>query len=239
VEPEGADDARGGLTAFRPPRRFGAVLFDWRGTLVHDPDHAWWITRALQSLGRPVHGDELTALVDRVRQAESLPEHREDEGRIDTSSGFHREASLRLFAAAGLDAELAEALFVLDFDPASHPLYPDVVDVLTILRSRAVKIALVSDVHFDLRAEFAALGIAQFFEAFVLSYEHGIQKPDPRMFELALEALSVDPADALMVGDRASHDGGAAAVGIATLILPMPAAWADHHLGPVLDLVGG
>jgi FMN phosphatase YigB (HAD superfamily) len=42
------------------------------------------------------------------------------------------------------------------------------------------------------------------------------------MFTLALDVLEVGPEDALMVGDRPSHDGGAAAAGITTLILPAP-----------------
>jgi FMN phosphatase YigB (HAD superfamily) len=42
------------------------------------------------------------------------------------------------------------------------------------------------------------------------------------MFTLALDALGMRPEHALMMGDRASRDGSAAAAGIATLILPPP-----------------
>ena len=57
------------------------------------------------------------------------------------------------------------------------------------------------------------------------------------MFTLALDALGVTPQDALMVGDRASHDGGAADVGIATLILPQPPALEPRGLDIVLRLL--
>jgi hypothetical protein len=50
----------------------------------------------------------------------------------------------------------------------------------------------------------AAHGIADRFDAWVLSFEHGIQKPDARMFTLALAALEVRSQVALMLGDRAS-----------------------------------
>jgi HAD superfamily hydrolase (TIGR01509 family) len=222
----------------RPSPRFSAVLFDWRGTLVHDPDHSWWVSRALQSLGRPFGDVDVTDLVKSLREAERRPEHVEAELRIDTSAAFHRQASLRLFADAGLDPELAEALYLLDFDQACHPLYPDTIDVLIALDARGVKVAVVSDIHFDLRIEFAARGLSELIDAYVLSYEHGVQKPDRRMFELALEALDATATDALMVGDRVSHDGGAAALGIATLILPMPRSLDPAHLGAVVDLVG-
>ena len=63
-------------------------------------------------------------------------------------------------------------------------------------------------------------GITHLIDAYVLSFEHGVPKPDPRIFELALQAVGMNLEETLMVGDRASHDGGAAAVGITTLILP-------------------
>jgi len=93
-----------------------------------------------------------------------------------------------------------------------------------------VPLALVSDIHVDLRPEFAAAGVAQYFDAFVLSFEHGVQKPGRRIFEIALETLDVDAGDALMVGDRASHDGGAIKAGIATWLLP-EGAEADQPRG--------
>jgi HAD superfamily hydrolase (TIGR01509 family) len=157
---------------------------------------------------------------------------------IDVSADVHREASLRVFARHGLDAELAETLYGLDSDPANHPLYPDVEPVLREIHARGVAIALVSDFHLDLRPVLTAHGIADLFDAWVLSFEHGIQKPDVGMFTLALDALEVRPEDALMVGDRASHDGGAAAAGVAALILPPPLAHVEPRgLEIVLRLV--
>ena len=56
-----------------------------------------------------------------------------------------------------------------------------------------MRVALVSDIHFDLRADLAEHGIAEFIDAWVLSFEHGFQKPDPRMFTLALDAVASSP----------------------------------------------
>jgi FMN phosphatase YigB (HAD superfamily) len=71
----------------------------------------------------------------------------------------------------------------------------------------------------------------------VLSFEHGIQKPDPQMFTIALDALDIEAGDALMVGDRVSHDGGAASIGIPTLILPAQHAMQPRGLDAVLRLL--
>jgi HAD superfamily hydrolase (TIGR01509 family) len=195
--------------------RSRAILFDWRGTLAHCPPPGWWAERALGSIGRPAAASALTEAAAALEEAGELPD-------IDSSAERHRQATLRVFARHGLDAELAEALYGLDGDPANHPLYPDTGPVLREIHARGVSIALISDFHLDLRPLVAYHGIADLFDAWVVSFEQGIQKPDPRMFTLALDALEVRPEHALMVGDRASHDGGAAAAGIATLILPPP-----------------
>jgi HAD superfamily hydrolase (TIGR01509 family) len=202
------------------PRGLEAVLFDWRGTLVHDPPHEWWVSNALLRAGRAADDATVTKVSDDLRRAAELPEVAAGELGCDCSAEAHRAWSLMYFELAGLDDALAAALYELDLEADSHPFYPDAAKVVNALHERGVRIAVVSDIHFDLRPEFAAAGIAELVDAFVLSFEHGVQKPDRRIFEIALDALDVDAGDALMVGDRASHDGGAVKAGIATWLLP-------------------
>jgi HAD superfamily hydrolase (TIGR01509 family) len=201
-------------------RPFRAVLFDWRGTLVDDPPHEWWVREALLRAGRAADGARVDELSDALRRASELPEVKEGEAGCDCSFAAHRAWSLMYFRLAGLDDALALALYDLDLDPTSHPFYSDTAAVLRELHERGCRVAVVSDIHFDLRPEFAAAGFGGLVDAFVLSFEHGVQKPDRRIFEIALDALGVDAADALMVGDRAAHDGAAIGAGIATWLLP-------------------
>lgn len=197
-----------------------AVLFDWRGTLVADPPHTWWLERALSGLGRQILPGHIEALATRLDAASRDSDIEEGFSTEDCDPEVHREFNLAWFERAGLDDELALSLYEQDFSPECHPFYRDVPEVLSDLHTQGVGIAVVSDIHFDLRPEFVAAGLDPYVDAFVLSYEHGFQKPDPRMFMTALDLLGVAPSAALMVGDRASHDGGAAAVGITTVILP-------------------
>jgi FMN phosphatase YigB (HAD superfamily) len=103
------------------------------------------------------------------------------------------------------------------------------------IKASGVGIAIVSD-HFDLRPEFAQLGFDRFVDHFVLSFEHGLQKPDPRMFTLALDLQGVHASETLMVGDRPVRDSGAVDVGISTLLLPTVSGM-RRGLNSVLALV--
>ena len=197
-----------------------AFLFDWRGTLVADFPDSWWLERAYQSLARTPSEGEIERLAGALARATEDDDIRAGFLTEDCSATLHREHNFKWFRRAGLDEELAIALYELDFDPANHPFYLDVASTLETLRACGIGVAIVSDIHFDLRPEFETAGLSECVSAFVLSFEHGIQKPDRRMFEIALDQLEVKPSDALMFGDRASRDGGAAACGIPTVIFP-------------------
>jgi len=144
---------------------------------------------------------------------------------------------MRLFESAGLDQELSEALYRIEWQPESRPVYPDSADVLAAVRARGATIAVVSDIHFDIRPDCIANGLDAFINAYVLSCELGVQKPDPRVFLAATGALGVEPAGALVVGDTARTDAGAVSVGIATLILPRPGELQPRGLDTVVRLL--
>jgi HAD superfamily hydrolase (TIGR01509 family) len=83
---------------------------------------------------------------------------------------------------------------------------------------------------------YPTLGLLQHLDACVLSYEVGAAKPAPAIFRAASAAVDTDPAATLMVGDHPSADGGATALGIRTLLLPMSPPGAPHGLDAVLAL---
>jgi len=212
------------------------VLFDWRGTLVADPPDEWWVAKALQRLGRD--RADAPAVVEALDAASQIPAVAEQMHNLDCSASNHRTATMLWFRAAGLDDEFAAALYTLDFEAENHPFFPDVGDTLRALHARGIATSVVSDIHFDLRPEFEAAGLGHLIDSFVLSFERGVQKPEAEIFRIAADSLALPPDELLMVGDRASHDGGAVAVGITTLLVP-PLRTADvpRNLGVVLALV--
>jgi HAD superfamily hydrolase (TIGR01549 family) len=220
-------------------RSFDAVLFDWSGTLVHDPLPDARLGRALDLVGRAIPPEDRQVLSANLLSAELHPDVVAAMRDEDSSSARHRAANMLWFGLAGLDTPLAEALYAFDDDPDNRPLYPDAMSTLASLKALDIKVGVVSDIHLDIRLLLAQQGAAAFVDAYVLSFEHGCQKPDPRMFLAAIEMLELAPNRTLMVGDRASHDGGAAEVGIATLILPpAPATASVRGLAVVTRMVG-
>ncbi len=213
---------------------FRAVLFDWRGTLATTLTEDQWIREALRRLGRHERTSEVTRVTAALRGADADL----DAPGTDTDADLHRRTYRRVLTGMGLDGDLVDALYEVESDPLCNVFADDAAWTLRSLRTAGIRVAVVSDVHMDIRTAFVAAGLSECVDAFVLSAEQGVQKPDARIFVSALEALRVSPDEALMVGDRAGPDGGAVAAGIVTLLLPPLKSPRERRLHRVLTLCG-
>jgi FMN phosphatase YigB (HAD superfamily) len=212
-----------------------AVMFDWRGTLVVDWPDDWWLRRAFAAIDRLPHPGEVDSMAEALSGAGEVPEVAAMLKDADVSAHAHRLASMAWYEAAGLDTDFALALYNLDFDAGCHPFAGDAEEVLRALRDLGVRIAVVSDIHLDLRPEFESAGLGDFVDVFTLSFEHGVCKPDAAIFETTVDALACELEQVLMVGDRSERDGGAVRLGIPTLLVPTLRLPQDRRL----HLVGG
>ncbi|MEE6261942.1 HAD family hydrolase [Plantactinospora sonchi] len=219
-------------------RSIEAVLLDWRGTLVHTPALTVWIERSLRRAGLDASPAEVRRIETALLAALREPEIERAWADADCSVERHRRSYDLLFAAAGIPSELADVLYEVESDPAENPFAPDVPDLLARLAGAGIRIAIISDIHFDLRPVFATAGLDRYVDSYVLSYEHGVQKPDPAIFRIALAELAVEPGAALMVGDRSRYDGAAVEVGVPTLLVPPLTDPAEQRLHLVLAACG-
>ncbi len=216
---------------------FRAALFDWRGTLFHDEDEADWIRASAASVGRTLTSGEVNALVEQLPSAAERPEVIAAHRTADRSPDLHKAAVVLELGLAGFDDALARACHDRDGHLGASMPYPDTAAVLKRLKACGMRIGIVSDIHYHLAPHFHHYDLDEFVDSYTLSFEHEVQKPSPRLFEIALEQLGVTAAEALMVGDRANRDGGAAAVGITTLILPPVPNFTPRGLEIVLHLL--
>lgn len=218
------------------------MLFDFHSTLVDQGDPYEWLDRAWAHSGRagtPASSlgeqgrDDLAGWVDRiwehVREVDPGNER-------DLSPQRHREVYDALMERVPqVDDELARSLYEVMLE--TWIPYDDSVPTLTELKRRGIRTALVSNVGIDVRPVVERGGLEHLLDVVMLSYEAGVVKPDAAIFQHTLDALGVPAVEALMVGDSAQDDAGAALIGIRTLILPRTTG-TRHGLEIVLRLVG-
>ncbi len=87
-------------------------------------------------------------------------------------------------------------------------LEEDALPTLEILRQRGFHIGLISNTADDTNVQqlIDRFALRPFFEVIITSAAVGLRKPDPRLFQLALDHFQVPPASALMVGDSLEAD---------------------------------
>jgi HAD superfamily hydrolase (TIGR01509 family) len=204
-----------------------AVLFDFSGTLFRlEEDDSWF--ECIEVDERHVDGHVQAELMRRLtapvgQHVDLTPAAHHAWTNRDLEPHLHREAYLHVLRESGLADHHAEELYGRVIDPSSWTPYPDTAEVLKGLHRQGVKTAVVSNIAFDVRPAFVAIGAGDHVDEFVLSFEVGAIKPDAAIFETALARLGVEAAHAVMVGDSAEADGGARAVGCGFILVdPLP-----------------
>jgi putative hydrolase of the HAD superfamily len=98
-------------------------------------------------------------------------------------------------------------------------LYPHVRKMLEQLRQRFA-MAIVTDAQTAYaRGELHKVGLADYFDPIIVSGDYGFRKPDPRLFEYALQGLGVPAAQTVYVGNDMFRDiYGARQVGMRTIM---------------------
>ena len=105
------------------------------------------------------------------------------------------------------DLETAKQLGVT---PCKWPLsyekpYPDAAACLQTLHSR-YKIGIIANQPRGTEDRLKRYGLLSFIDLVVSSAEEGVSKPDPRIFQIALERSGCPPQHAMMIGDRIDND---------------------------------
>jgi putative hydrolase of the HAD superfamily len=85
-------------------------------------------------------------------------------------------------------------------------LRPDMDGLLQRLSARGLKLGIVANQPEAAQARLERAGIARFFAHAGLSGVTKLNKPDPKAFLQAAEALAVEPSGCIMVGDRIDND---------------------------------
>jgi HAD superfamily hydrolase (TIGR01509 family) len=134
---------------------------------------------------------------------------------------------LEALGLAGAPAGIDPASFVDDFVAALvfEPL-PGARETLEDLRARGIELAVVSNWDCALPEHVERAGLSHLFTTIVASAVVGVEKPDPGIFQVALEHLGVTAGRLLHIGDEANDEQGAAAAGVRFAPAPIATALA-------------
>lgn len=134
-------------------------------------------------------------------------------GQMSKAEGFER-----ILRASGTrpSADLVHALVDRDRELLleSAQLYDDALPFLRGLKSRGIKIAIVSNCSQHTRELLESNGVAALADTLVLSCEVGAEKPAAEIFTYALDQLGVAARHAIFVDDQPAYCAGAANLGV-------------------------
>jgi len=131
---------------------------------------------------------------------------------------FMRQRVQQALAGTGTDgfaASLIEEITGLMLTRMAPCLHEDAHLSLKELRNRGYRLALVSNLEPFQRPWVKELELTPLFDEIILSCEVGLLKPEPEIYQLAVQKLEVSPEECVFVGDGMSNElSGAQAVGL-------------------------
>lgn len=138
-------------------------------------------------------------------------DHRAREMLAQTDIGFSTFDQKRMeLAKQGLDGN-SEAIkyFGLQKTPwhtEDETPFADALETLEVLKARGYRLGIIANEVAGLERRLDAWGLLKYVDVVAASAELGVDKPDQRMFEKALEMAGCQPWEAVMVGDRLDND---------------------------------
>lgn len=190
-------------------RRIKAILFDASDILYFRPKKGTWLKPYLEKLG----------LQDRKIPASLSQEL--------TTRAFQREINieeyytqlLKLYGVQGHE-QLEAGRAVLQQESNAIEIVDGVKDTLLRLKERGFLLGIVTDTVLPISTKlrwFEQAGFGHVWDAVISSCDVGIRKPNPGIYQAALQQLGVTAEEAVFVGHNSSEIQGATNVGLGTI----------------------
>lgn len=177
------------------PTNIRGVLFDLMDTLAHLPAEVYAKTHDLLT-------DYLGVSPERFKWAWAA-------SRELASTGALKSTLERIeWVASALGIGATDQTRLLDAVKEEEAMWRDnvkfydgAVPLLRSLREAKLRIAIVSNGPVAMTSLNDALGLSSLVDAFILSCQVGMTKPDPAIYSKALETLTLDPGQCVFIGD--------------------------------------
>ncbi len=205
-----------------------AVFFDWYNTLAyHEPLRQVLYSQAFQRLGI-----ELTAK-DVIRGILAADRYCLEENAKSPLRKRSRKEQFEVYlyyprailAEAGVEApqELPEQIMKIvieQFEGATLALFDDVLSTLDTLTKQNLILGMITNAAKDTLSVHRKLGLEPYLDFVVTPEDAGADKPEPLIFQAALDRAGVSASEAAHIGDQYELDiVGARGVGIKPILI--------------------
>ncbi len=206
-----------------------AILFDADGVLYYRKDKGHELTSFLVQLGIEVDRVPISKL-QHFRHLASVGQMSYEE---------YKTAVLNLYGIT--DQEFIDRGIKISLE-GNHDIghFSGVRETLQELKNKNLYLGIVTDTAQPLYVKLSKLergGIGHLWDSIIASQEVGVQKPDPKIYQLALKQLGIQANQAVFVGHKTAELDGARQVGMKTVAFNYdPDARADYYLSNFSDL---
>jgi putative hydrolase of the HAD superfamily len=224
----GAEKSR--QTAPVPPGPIQAFLFDAGDVLYYRPRRGQKFNEFLAQLG-------LDAANASKAEKDSLA-HQAYQGLI--SQDQYREALVRLYGVTELE-QIERGKQAIASEDDDVQFFPGVAETLVNLKKMGYLLGIITDTANSVSTKlswFEKGGFGHVWDSIISSKEIGARKPNPRLYQAALQQLGVSTEQAVFVGHKISELDGAHTVGLKTVAFNYDhAAQADYYIHNFSDLL--
>ena len=199
-----------------------AVVFDFGGVFTASPFtgiHAWHVEKGLD----PAKG--VRAVFGPYDQDTDHPWHQLERGELALAAAAEQ---IKVVAAEeGLDIELSEMFGSM----GGSTVRADMVDKAIEIRKAGYRTALITNNIKEFADGWRAMiPVDDMFDVIVDSSEVGMRKPDPRIYQLALDQLGVAADRSVFLDDAAGNIAAARALGMTGILVE------DDHAPAMAEL---
>jgi len=213
------------------------VSLDFGGTIAYELEKEHVVYhRLLEELG---YSTDLNLVEKALKEARDWwREERARTGRI-WNMDVYLELIKRVLKALGLPIEIAPDFLKILPHRVKLGVYEDVEPTLKELKSKGYRLIVISNVSSldNLSIYLSRVGLRDYFECLIASGTVGFEKPDSRIFELALEKAGVSPEEMVHIGDDYEADYlGAENAGLIGVLLDRKNVHGDKQCRRIVEL---
>jgi putative hydrolase of the HAD superfamily len=212
------------------------LFFDAGGTLI-DLDYSY-LRKLLNLKGYDADEEVLAIAEGKARMWVDRGLRSSDKRPIDFWKGYFNI----LFSEAGAkDGSMEDVIDHLWERNAEEGLWKTpirgVAETLDVLKERGYRMSVISNAHGKVANDLRDAGMAKYFEKIFDSFWIGTEKPDPGIFNYAMQQVKVTPEESLFIGDVFAIDiVGARKAGMEAFLLDRYSLMDDAECPRIMQL---